>query len=393
MNIKERLFLLKISVIVASRMLGLFMIFPVFVVYAQYYNKATLFLIGVAIGIYGLTQAILQIPFGYLSDIYGRKKIIIIGLIIFFIGSIIAANTTDIIWLIIGRAVQGGGAISAVLMAFLADCMRESQRSKANAFIGMQIGLMFMLSILIAPIITSNLGISGLFWVISALSVVALIVAISLPHHKPQKQYKFSITNIKKILTINLLSLDLSIFALHLILTCIFITIPIILVYENIVSIADNWKIYLPVMLLSFAIMLPIIILAQKFNKTKTMLLIAIFIILLTQILFYGISIPHQQLITLNRIVFLILLTLFFTAFNIIEATLPALIAKTVDYEKRGLAMGFFSTSQFLGIFSGGILGGAVYNIFGLNSVFLLTIFIATVWWLIIFKISAKTTL
>ena len=157
MNKQERFFALKISSIMATRMFGLFMIFPVFSVYASEYESTTPYLIGLAIGIYGLTQALLQIPFGYLSDQYGRKPMLIVGLVIFFIGSVVAANATDIIGVVIGRALQGGGAISAVLMAFLADFVSPEQRAKANAFVGMQIGIAFMLSLLIGPLITVNL--------------------------------------------------------------------------------------------------------------------------------------------------------------------------------------------------------------------------------------------
>ena len=270
MNKQERFFALKISSIMATRMFGLFMIFPVFSVYADQYKDTTPYLIGLAIGIYGLTQALLQIPFGYLSDQFGRKPMLIIGLIIFFIGSVVAANATDIIGVVIGRALQGGGAISAVLMAFLADFVSPNQRSKANAFVGMQIGMAFMLSLLIGPMITVNLGISGLFWVIAGLSMVALAIVFSLPHVKPQAQYTLSIPNIKQVLTAGLLRLDFSVFTLHLILTCAFIVMPVLLVENNIVALDlnDNWKMYLPVMLVSFIGMLPMIILAEKYKKT-----------------------------------------------------------------------------------------------------------------------------
>jgi len=382
MNSKERFFALKISSIMATRMFGLFMIFPVFSVYAQHYEDTTPYLIGLAIGIYGLTQALLQIPFGYLSDQIGRKPMLIIGLIIFFIGSVVAANATDIIGVVIGRALQGGGAISAVLMAFLADFVSPNQRSKANAFVGMQIGIAFMLSLLIGPMITVSLGISGLFWVIAGLSVVALGIVFTLPHVKPQAQYKLSILNIKHVLTANLLRLDFSVFSLHLILTCSFIAMPVFLVENNIVALdlKDNWKMYLPVMALSFVGMLPMIILAEKYHKTKSMLLVAVFILLMSQFLFYQTP--------LNYTTFFILLTLFFIAFNALEAMLPSLISKTAGTDKRGLAMGMYSTSQFLGAFIGGVFGGWIYNTYDLNSVFLFTSFIAIIWWVIMLKMK-----
>jgi MFS family permease len=377
MNSIERIFALKVSFIMATRMLGLFMLFPVISVYATSdYNNTTPFLIGLAIGIYGLTQAFFQIPFGYLSDRFGRKPLLYIGLCLFFFGSILAAISTDIIYVILGRALQGSGAISAVLMAFLADSISEENRSKANAFVGFQIGLAFMLSLIIGPIIASIAGLSGIFWSIAILSVISLTIVISLPHTKPINYYRLSIEEFKKILNPKLLRLDFSVFTLHLMLTSTFIVMPLILVENNIINIADNWKLYLPAMIMSFVGMVPLIIIAEKLQKTKLILLVSITLLMISQLLFYELK--------LNFTIFLIILTLFFIAFNTIEAILPSLLSRIASSSKRGLAMGVFSTSQFLGTFFGGAIGGLIYDIFNLNSVFLFTIFIAIIWWLVI---------
>ena len=373
----ERSVAFKVSLVMATRMLGLFMLFPVISVYAtNEYQNTTPFLIGLTIGIYGLTQAFFQIPFGYLSDRFGRKPLLYIGLCLFFLGSILAAISTDIIYVILGRALQGSGAISAVLMAFLADSISEENRSKANAFVGFQIGLAFMLSLLIGPTIASIAGLSGIFWSIAFLSVISLTIVASLPHTKPINYYRLSIEEFKKILNPKLLRLDFSGFILHLMLASAFIVMPLLLVENNIINIADNWKLYLPAMMMSFVGMIPLIILAEKLQKTKLILLISIALLIISQLLFYELK--------LNFNIFLIVLSLFFVAFNTIEAILPSLLSRTASSSKRGLAMGVFSTSQFLGTFFGGAIGGLIYDIFSLNSVFLFTIFMAIIWWLVI---------
>jgi MFS family permease len=292
------------------------------------------------------------------------------------LGSILAAISTDIIYVIVGRALQGSGAISAVLMALLADSISEENRSKANAFVGFQIGLAFMLSLLIGPTIASIAGLSGIFWSIALLSVISLSIVTSLSNTNPINYYRLSIEEFKKILNPTLLRLDLSAFILHLMLTSTFIVMPLMLVENNIINIADNWKLYLPAMVISFIGMVPLIILAEKLHKTKLILLISIALLMISQILFYELEI--------NFSVFLIILTLFFIAFNTIEAILPSLLSRTASSSKRGLAMGVFSTSQFLGTFFGGVIGGLIYDIFNLNSVFLFTIFMAIIWWLVI---------
>jgi len=383
MNSNERLIALKLSLIMSVRMLGLFMLFPVMSVYASDYENSTPFLIGMAIGVYGLTQALLQIPFGYLSDRFGRKPILIIGLLIFLLGSIVAANASNIIFIVIGRALQGGGAISAVLMAFLADSVSEDNRAKANAFVGFQIGVAFMLSLIIGPIITSRVGLSGLFWVIGLLSIIAILIVLSLQQSKPVNYYRLSFGAFRETLSRELITLDFSVFSLHLILASGFIVMPLLIMDNQIVSMIDNWQLYLPAVLLSFVGMIPLIIISEKFKKTKYILLLCIFLLIVSQIIFFTSN--------LNFAVFLLTLTIFFVAFNTVEAILPSLLSRTVSTSKRGLAMGIFSTSQFLGTFIGGAIGGLIYDIFDLNSVFLFTIFVAIIWWVMVLFSPLKT--
>jgi len=383
MGATERLIAFKVSLIMSVRMLGLFMLFPVMSVYASGYENSTPFLIGMAIGIYGLTQAFFQIPFGYLSDRFGRKPLLIAGLLIFFLGSIIAANTENIIFVVFGRAFQGGGAISAVLMAFLADSVSEDNRAKANAFVGFQIGVAFMLSLIIGPIITSKIGLSGLFWSIGLLSIVAMLIVFSLKQSKPINYYRLSIGAFKETLSRELVTLDFSVFSLHLILASGFIVMPLLIMKNQIVSMADNWQLYLPAVLFSFIGMVPLIIISEKFKKTKYILLLSILLLIISQIVFF--------ISDLNFSVFLITLTIFFVAFNSVEAILPSLLSRTASPSKRGLAMGIFSTSQFLGTFIGGAIGGLIYDIYDLNSVFLFTIFVAIIWWFMVLFSPLKT--
>ena len=307
----------------------------------------------------------------------------IIGLCVFFLGSVLAANTSNIVVLVIGRALQGGGAISAVLMAFLADSVSENNRAKANALVGFQIGVAFMLSLLIGPIISSKVGLQGLFWSIAFLSIVAMILVLSLKHSPPVVYYKLSYKAFKEILTKELIAIDLSVFSLHLILAAGFIVMPILIVENQIVSMSDNWHLYLPAILLSFLGMLPLIVISEKFQKTKYILMLSILLLIVSQLLFLNTN--------YNFSLFLATLTIFFIAFNSIEALLPSLLSRKASSEKRGLAMGIFSTSQFLGTFFGGAIGGLIYDIYNLNSVFLFTIFVAIIWWFLILFLPLKT--
>jgi len=249
--------------------------------------------------------------------------------------------------------------------------------------VGFQIGVAFMLSLLIGPIISSKVGLQGLFWTIALLSLISMLLVFSLHQTKPIRYYRLSTRAFSETLTKELITLDLSIFSLHLILAAGFIVMPLLIVENQIVSMAENWHLYLPAIFLSFLGMLPLIVISEKFKKTKYILMLCISLLILSQLIFLNASLNFQ--------LFLVTLTIFFIAFNSIEALLPSLLSRTADTEKRGLAMGIFSTSQFLGTFFGGAIGGLIYDIYDLNSVFLFTIFVAIIWWFLMLLMPLKT--
>lgn len=376
MTSAERQYALKISAILSVRMLGLFLLFPVFSLYAQQY-QATPIMIGIVLGIYGLTQAIFQIPFGYYSDKYGRKPLLVIGLLLFLLGSVVCALADNAIGLIIGRMLQGLGAISAVLMATLADGISKQNRIKANAFIGIQIGIAFIISLMIAPVIAHHLGLSGLFWFIALLAILALFLVgtLKIPSNN-QPGLNFSIQHLNLVFNPKLITLYISIFLLHLLLSANFVILPLLL--QTQLNLLESWQFYAPVLLSSFVLMLPFIVLAHKFKKTPQILLLSIFCLIIVQGFLSQFNTSYLSL--------LLLLTAFFTFFNIIEASLPSLVANIAPDDKKGLAMGVFSTSQFLGIFSGGLIGGALYGSYNTSSVFLFGVLITFFWFFLVFS-------
>ena len=376
--------------IFALRMLGLFMLLPVLSLYAESFEGATPMLMGVALGIYGLTQALLQIPFGMASDRLGRKQVIAVGLLIFAAGSVVAALATTIEWIIIGRALQGAGAIAAAAMALLADLTREEQRTKAMATFGMSIGISFMVAIVLGPILNGWVGVSGIFWltgVLALLGIVVLFKVVPTPvqshmHHDAEADpAQFS----DVLRDGQLLRLDFGIFALHLILTAMFVVIPIGLRDAGLV-VSDHWMVYLGVMVVAVAIMVPLIIIAEKRGKMKEVFSLAIVLVALAQFGLWHFSGSMWGII--------LLMVLFFGGFNLLEATLPSLISKMAPADKKGTAMGVYSSSQFMGAFVGGVLGGWILgwsNGEEIAPVFLWTGGIALLW--LLFALSMERPL
>ncbi|MGO2279441.1 MULTISPECIES: MFS transporter [unclassified Psychrobacter] len=359
MNSVEKRAILGVGGIFALRMIGLFMIVPVFSVYGENYAHATPFLIGLAVGIYGLGQAIFQIPMSLAADKFPRKPIIFLGLILFAVGGMIAANATDIYEVIIGRALAGSGAVSAVLMALLADVTREEMRTKAMATMGLTIATSIMLAFAFGPLLVGSLGISGLFWLTSGFAVLAMLLLMVIPtpmrvlkHNLDNKTIGQQLATVLKIGDLN--RLHIGIFALHLTMTAIFVILPHQLSEVLGLSVRQQGLVYLPLLFIGFAVAIPFIIIAEKKRKMRQVFLGAI--ALMTAAL---------ALLALGSQVgvgIILGLLLYFMGFNLLEATIPSWISKRAPVANKATAMGLNSSSQFFGAFVGGAMGGLLLS-------------------------------
>lgn len=380
--LKSRTAVITLSSIMAIRMLGLFMILPVFSVYAVHMRYATPTLIGITLGIYGLTQAIFQIPFGMLSDHLGRKPMIIFGLCLLFIGSVIAANSQSIYLLLFARALQGAGAIGSTVLALLSDLTRDESRTKAMAFMGLSIGFSFTIAMIAGPVINHWFHLSGIFWATTVLSVIAMGLLVLTP--TPPKPLKTSAKIKEKFSSVlhnkQLLQLDFGIFCLHTILTALFIAIPILLTHEMHLSQAHQIMLYLTVLIVAFIVALPFIIIAEKKRKMTTVFCAAIAVIFAAST---GLCFFHHNLAITATLLFV-----FFTAFTLLEATLPSSVSKIAPIQNKGAAMGVYSSSQFFGIFVGGSLGGFIFSQAHLSGVFAMCAVIALIWF--VFALTMK---
>lgn len=369
------------------RMLGMFLILPIFAIYAETLeggqNHA---LIGLALGAYGFMQVILQLPFGMASDRFGRKKLIYLGLILFAIGSVVAASAHDIYMVIIGRSIQGAGAISAVVTALVADSTREEHRTQAMAMIGATIGLTFAVSLVAGPLLNQWIGVSGIFWLTAVLSIMAIfVVKYGVPdplevHFHSDAQA--APAKMKEVLhDRQLLRLNFGTFCLHGAQMAMFMVVPFAIKANTGLSENAHWKIYLPVLVISFVLMVPAIIYAEKKAKLKPVFVSAVALMLLTQLAF---------MVSLHNLVGIVL-TLFsyFVAFNILEASLPSLISKMAPVASKGTAMGVHNTAQSFGMFLGATMGGWLSHHYGSSVVFLFCAGLMTIWLLLALGMQA----
>lgn len=359
------------------RMLGLFLILPVFAAHAsKLAGGENLTLVGLALGAYGLTQAVLQIPFGIASDRWGRKRLIVIGLLIFAAGSFVAAAATDIWTAIAGRSIQGAGAISSVVVALAADLTREEHRTKAMAMVGAMIGLSFALSLVGAPVLYGIIGMPGLFIMTGGLAFAAIWMIKALVPDvpiKPRPEAASLALVGRELAHPELLRLNLGIFVLHVGQMAMFVVVPVLLVEAG-SPLATHWMLYLPVVLASFALMVPPVLYVDRSNRPRPVLLCAVVLLLVVQLLFvFG---PAASSIAgLGA-----LLLGFFVAFNVLEAMLPSLVSKVAPERVRGTAIGVYNTTQTLGLFFGGLLGGWIAGFAGSRGVFALCAVLSLIW-------------
>ncbi|HGY1227706.1 TPA: MFS transporter [Citrobacter farmeri] len=365
-----------LGTVFSLRMLGMFMVLPVLTTYGMALQGASEALIGLAIGIYGLAQAIFQIPFGLLSDRIGRKPLIVGGLAVFILGSIIAALSDSIWGIILGRALQGSGAIAAAVMALLSDLTREQNRTKAMAFIGVSFGITFAIAMVLGPVITHALGLNALFWMIAILATLGIVLTLWVvpdsANHVLNRESGMVKGSFSKVLAEpKLLKLNFGIMCLHILLMSTFVALPGQLADAGLPA-AEHWKVYLMTMLISFGSVVPFIIYAEVKRRMKRVFLFCVALIVIAEIVLWGAGNHFWELI--------IGVQLFFLAFNLMEALLPSLISKESPAGYKGTAMGVYSTSQFLGVALGGSLGGWIDGMFDGQTVFLVGAFLAVVW-------------
>jgi MFS family permease len=370
-----------LALLYSFRMLGLFMVLPLLALYAADFPGATPSMIGLALGVYGLTQALLQIPFGWLSDQLGRKPVIIGGLVLFALGSIVAAMADTVHGIVLGRTLQGAGAIASTVMALVADLTREEQRTKAMALVGISIGLSFAVALVLGPVVAAAGGLAAVFWFTALLAVAGVAIVVLLVPTPPKVGTEHNEVGARAGLIGRslrdpaLARLNFGVFTLHFILMASFLVVPGFLERSAGVDRAQHWMVYLPALLLSIAGMVPLMILAERWGRLHQVFLFAIALV------FVAIAMLG---FTSTTAVFYLGLWVFFVGFNYLEATLPSLVSKTVFSGGKGTAMGVYSTCQFLGAFAGGAAGGWILQHMSVAALIGVCLILAVVWWLLV---------
>ena len=368
-----------LALVFALRMLGLFMIMPVFAIYGQHLTGYSPMWVGFAIGAYGLTQACLQIPAGMFSDKFGRKPIIYGGLVIFAIGSLIAGMSDSVYGVTAGRAIQGAGAIASAILALAADVTREEQRPKTMGMIGISIGVAFAVAMVLGPMLAPLIGLHGLFFITAAGALSGIAIVYFLVPNVPSKAPRGDTVAIRKLLGglakhPQLLRLDLGIFILHMTLTAMFIALPLQLQHMGLAK-NVHWHIYFPALLLSFLLIIPMLIIAAKKDMNRQFFLFAIVLM--------AIALFMMAMATQSLIFMFFCILIYFTAFNFLEASLPAFISMISPAGSKGSAMGIYSTYQFLGAFCGGMLGGLSFKLLGSTGLFYCLSGLISLWFII----------
>jgi MFS family permease len=378
MNAIEKKAVFSLAGIFGLRIFGLFLILPVFALFADELSGATPTLIGVTLGAYGLTQAILQIPFGILSDRWGRKKAILLGLLIFAIGSVVAAYAETIYGVMVGRMIQGAGAISAAVIALLADLTREEQRTKAMALVGVSIGFIFMLSMMLGPLLDNFIGVRGIFGLTAVFALLAMAVLMKVTPNPVQstlhRDAEPVVSQLKEVMQDSQLRrLDFGIFSLHMVLTAIFVVVPFQLIELGGLEKMIHWKVYVPVMLAAIITMVPFLILSQQTSKIRGVFIAAITLVAIALvILSWSASSQWWP--------FVVGLVVFFAGFNALEAMLPSLVSRVAPAGSKGTATGVYNSAQFLGVFVGGSVAGFLSGFYGPGMVFLFCLSVIIVW-------------
>ena len=364
-----------LALVFAFRMLGLFMLIPVFAIFGKDLIGFSPLWIGLAIGAYGLTQALLQIPMGWLSDKWGRKPVMLLGLGFFVLGSVVAALADSVYMVTFGRVLQGMGAISGAVMALASDLTREEQRPKVMAVIGMTIGLSFTIAMVAGPAIAAASGLSGIFWCTALMAITGLLlvwkvvpVAVSKAPASETLATKGQITALFR--HPELLRLNFGVLVLHLLLTAIFVVLPTLLLQQDFVS-EQHWQLYLPVLVGAFILMVPLMILAMRRQQEKSYFLFAISLLIVSLLLMIN---GKQLSWTIAG------LLLFFVGFNYLEASMPALVSRIAPAGQKGTAMGIYASAQFFGAFLGGVIGGSIAGYYGLVMVFAVAAGIGLLW-------------